>query len=221
MDEAFWAEVCSIESRVRSDIVEVSSMVASHSVIQQRLVAVQKGLDQLEQMMRSAELEAAVAPSLAEGQKVKERVEAHRREVGQLRTEMRSGKAAMRNNVEKHMEREREELMRGWDKQGTPSLSSSSQRTALRSAEKGTAALREAEASMRREVERMQAARLETEETSKLQEDALQQHRSLEGGVQTGRRLVTRLARREQTDKMLLAFATAVFFLVVAYVILK
>ena len=64
----------------------------------------------------------------------------------------------------------------------------------------------------------MQAAREEVEQVSGLMREASQEHQNLQGHLGVGRGLVTRLERRDFTDKMLIGFATAVFFLIVAYI---
>ena len=68
-------------------------------------------------------------------------------------------------------------------------------------------------------VERMQAARSEVEEVSHLMADASGEHKNLESHLGIGRGLVRRLERREWTDRMLIGFATGVFFLIVLYVL--
>ena len=64
----------------------------------------------------------------------------------------------------------------------------------------------------------MQAALQVTQEVSQLTHDAITQHGELGSGIQTGRSLVTRLERRDTTDRLLIIAATSVFFLIVAYV---
>ncbi len=64
----------------------------------------------------------------------------------------------------------------------------------------------------------MQAALEVTQEVSQLANDAIGHHGELAAGIQTGRSLITRLERRDMTDRLLIGFATAVFFLIVAYI---
>lgn len=64
----------------------------------------------------------------------------------------------------------------------------------------------------------MLAALEVTQDVSQLARDAIVQHGALGAGVQTGRALVTRLERRDTTDRVLILAATSVFFLIVAYI---
>ena len=64
----------------------------------------------------------------------------------------------------------------------------------------------------------MQAALEVTQEVSQLTKDAMNQHGELDSVISTGRSLVTRLERRDTTDRLLIGFASAVFMLIVAYI---
>lgn len=64
----------------------------------------------------------------------------------------------------------------------------------------------------------MQAALEVTQDVSQLSKDAINQHGELGSAIGIGRSLATRLERRDTTDRILISFATAVFFLIVAYI---
>lgn len=64
----------------------------------------------------------------------------------------------------------------------------------------------------------MQAALETTQDVSQLANDAIDKHGDLDSAISTGRSLVTRLERRDTTDRILIWFATAVFMLIVAYI---
>ncbi len=85
--------------------------------------------------------------------------------------------------------------------------------------ESGTAALREAAAAMRSEVERMEAARETTQQVSELIGGAVGQSRELQGGLATGRGLISRLERRDFTDRLVIGFAFAIFVVVCGYIL--
>lgn len=209
--------------------------MAPQTTVQSRLTSIRRVLERLESELRRAEIVIASKPATQEA-RAKERLQGHKDAHRALMEQLRALKPFLRRNQEAQVRDgwiggdgalnsflfgyppqaslERDELLRSMGS----SQNTGEKRTLLREAERGTHALHEASQMMRQERERMQAALEVTQEVSHLAKDAINQHGELDSVIGAGRSLITRLERRDTTDRILIGFATAVFFLIVAYI---
>lgn len=211
-----WSELSGLEQHIGAEVAALGEAVGPLEELVARQGRVQQQLEALEELLRKASVGAAAAPSLAESAKAALRLEGHWEQRRRLQADLLALRPLLRRNAERHAAQERDLLLRRRKGDTGQTLA---KKSALRTAERGTTSLREANAMMMREVQRMQAARSEVDDVSGLMRDAAAQHKDLEGHLGIGRGLVTRLERREWTDRMLIGFATAVFFLIVLYIL--
>lgn len=215
MDDAVWLEVDSAEAWIRSEIAALATREAPLVALNAAVTACRERLDELDELLRRAAVAAAGAGASDE-RTLQARLRQRGEDAAALRSGLRGLKERVRRNSERHAERERAALLSGSD--GGDDGAATAERSAVRRAAAGTSALREAAALMRREVDRMHEARAETEAVSGLMGEAADRHRELSGGLAVGHALVGRMARRDLTDRLLIAFAVAVFACIVAYV---
>ncbi len=175
--EGLFNEIVASEAWVRSEAAALGERVAPLTELSKAALVLRGRLEQVDELLaRAAVVAAAEARTVSEADKMRQRLARHEEEVGLLRVELRTLKERVRRNAERFSQQQREQLMALRSGAGEEA----GKKTALRSAEAGTAALREAASAMRREAERMQAARQETEEVSDLIREAATQQRELE-----------------------------------------
>jgi hypothetical protein len=215
MDQSnrFFSDVIALEAGITADIGELRDQVAPLATLTKRVLQVSRRLDQLDDMLRGLSVSAVVGTdTLIEVEKVRKRVARHEQESKRLREELGLLKGTVRSNAEKQAALESVQLM------GDGVGEQAKKKGLLRTAETGTGALREAAAAMRQEVERMHAAKLETDVVSDLIKGATTQSHELQGGLSIGRGLITRLERRDFTDRVVIGFAFAIFVIVCGYI---
>ena len=213
--DSLWGELNSLEEGVRADLGALGARVAPLAALGQGVAAVRAKLGALDNLLQRGAVAAAALPTLADSARARARLETHRAEHGLLVRQLQSLRQELRINAERHAAAEKNQLLRRRKEDGE----GAAVQTQLQSAGRATVKLREANEMMMREVQRMQAAREATDETSDLMRDAAMRHEELSGQLGIGQGLVTRLERREMTDRILIGFATAVFFLIVLYVL--
>ena len=147
MDDSFWREVLSLEERIRSDILDLGERVAPLNELNRQLAGVRGKLEMLEELLRKGTVLAATRETLVETNKANQRLESHQEEVKKLQHELQSLRMKLRRNSELQAAKERERLLARKDQGETVA-----KKSAVRSAERGTNSLREANAMMMQEV---------------------------------------------------------------------
>jgi hypothetical protein len=180
--EGLLAEVVASEAWVRSEAVALGERIAPLTELSRAALQLRARLEHAEQLLREAVVAgAAEARTVAEADRLQQRLARHEEELTLARVEVRALKERLRRNAAAHALRQQQQLLALRDSRGAGEAAG--KKSALRSAEAGTGALREAAAAMRREAERFQAAREETEQVSDLIKSAANQHRELQASV--------------------------------------
>jgi hypothetical protein len=144
--DILWGEMSALEARIEGDIDELGATVAPLAELNQSVLAVRLKMDALEEMLRRGSIAAAASATMVEANKAQLRLESHRQEQKRLQKEMRGLREKLRVNSEKQAAQERASLFR---RRGDGEAAA--KKSALRSAERGTTSLREANSMMMRE----------------------------------------------------------------------
>ena len=149
--DILWGEMSALEARIEGEIAELGSKVAPLNELNQSVLAIRLKMDALEEMLRRASIAAAASSTLVECNKASSRLDSHREEQRRLQRDMRGLREKLRINSEKQAAQERSTLF-----QRRGDGEAAAKKSALRTAERGTASLREANSMMMREGERVE-----------------------------------------------------------------
>jgi len=141
----------------------------------------------------------------------------HQTERDTLRASLRTATLKMKSNLDKRYERDRALLLEG-NTEVRNRMIAQTKLDAMKQSSMLTDDLRKSRAILTGQVERSLAALQQIDETNKVIDQTILKHRTYNTVVRTGKGYLTKLKRREFTDRMLILFSLVVFLLVVLYI---
>jgi len=152
-------------------------------------------------------------------QQILQRLKIHQTEYNNLsRVTLRNAILKTKHNLEKKNEEERKSLFEGTE-ESFRILKERTRQDAVKVTKNLTEGLRRTRSTMSNEVERSLATIQELDASNKIINNTILQHKEYGSFVRSGRGLLTKLKRREFTDRLLIFFGVLLFLLVVLYIV--
>jgi len=216
--EILFKEITNVEIEIQQDLVDLRECTGplkivqtQHTEIKERLQILKNKIKLLKQLILEQDVEKTKKDLL-------KKVERHKDEWKSLNNDLRKAHILCKLNMEKASQEERLHLLEG----GENALHARKLKTKqdmLNTAYKLTEDLHRVRNRMQSEVERSGEVLTELEKSSKQIGQVTGEHRLLEVSIRSGKNILTKLKRRDWTDRLLILFGLLFFLLVVFYVV--
>ncbi|KAJ3169123.1 Vesicle transport protein S20 [Geranomyces variabilis] len=184
-------------------------VVARNDAIRGELKAILRGIEDIK---LAADEEARPADT----ELILDRVVHHEHQHRQLQLALRAANLQTKQNAERRAAAEREELLRGGtDRRQARMAKMQDANSALQASSELTSSLSQALGMLSNEVEKSEEMTKALDDSTQVMQKTSNEYRTLSMAVRSSRQLITKLQRRDWTDRLLLLFGLLVFTLTV------
>ncbi|PRP75347.1 BCL2/adenovirus E1B interacting protein 1-like [Planoprotostelium fungivorum] len=211
-------ELVQTELSIQRDIASLSRKDVTPKEIADENIRIKERIAEFHNTIKSLKRIAQEQTDDQTREKAIEKIQSHLKEEENLTSDLRKANILHKLKSEEKAAQERE-LLLGGDNTVAELRQLRGKQDAAKASELLSEDLSRIRSRMRSEAERSAEALKELERSSKVIENTVTEHKGMTGSIRAGRAALTKLQRREKTDRFLIMLALIFFFLVVLYIL--